>query len=81
MYTTAKGLGDRKKQIIQFIHDFRQQNTYAPTVREIAEGVNLSSVSTVQRHLINLVEKGYIETEQQKPRTIRLTEKALDFTT
>ncbi|MEB2279703.1 helix-turn-helix domain-containing protein [Lysinibacillus xylanilyticus] len=76
MYTTSKGLGDRKKQIIQFIHDFRQQNTYAPTVREIAEGVSLSSVSTVQRHLINLVEKGYIEMEQQKPRTIRLTEMA-----
>ncbi|MFJ6264382.1 LexA family protein [Lysinibacillus xylanilyticus] len=77
MYTTAKGLGDRKKLIIQFIHDFRQRNTYAPTVREIADGVNLSSVSTVQRHLIGLVEKGYIEMEQQKPRTIRLTEKAL----
>jgi len=80
MNTTAKGLGDRKRQIILFIHDFRQQNTFAPTVREIAEGVSLSSVSTVQRHLINLVEKGYIEMEQQKPRTIRLTEKALqDF--
>ncbi|MGE7129194.1 LexA family protein [Lysinibacillus xylanilyticus] len=76
MYTTVKGLGDRKKLIIQFIYDFRQQNTYAPTVREIADGVNLSSVSTVQRHLIGLVEKGYIEMEQQKPRTIRLTEKA-----
>ncbi|MGE8004352.1 LexA family protein [Lysinibacillus sp. NPDC093216] len=80
MNTTAKGLGERKKQIIQFIHDFRQQNTYAPTIREIAAGVSLTSVSTVQRHLNGLVEKGYIEMEQQKPRTIRLTEKALDMT-
>lgn len=80
MNTTVKGLGDRKKQIIQFINDFRQQNTYAPTVREIADGVNLSSISTVQRHLTGLVEKGYIEMEQFKPRTIRLTDKALqDF--
>ena len=81
MNTTVKGLGDRKKQIIQFINDFRQQNTYAPTVREIADGVNLSSVSTVQRHLTGLVEKGYIEMEQFKPRTIRLTDKVLDITT
>jgi repressor LexA len=81
MYTTAKGLGDRKKQIIQFIHDFRQQNTFAPTVREIAEGVSLSSVSTAQTHLNGLVEKGYVEMEKSKSRTIRLTEKALDMTT
>ncbi|WP_342535699.1 helix-turn-helix domain-containing protein [Lysinibacillus sp. FSL K6-1151] len=81
MNTTVRGLGDRKKQIIQFINDFRQQNTYAPTVREIADGVNLSSVSTVQRHLTSLVEKGYIEMEQFKPRTIRLTDKAIDMTT
>ncbi|MGE7092572.1 LexA repressor [Lysinibacillus sp. NPDC048646] len=80
MNTTAKGLGDRKKQIIHFINEFRQQHTFAPTVREIADGVNLTSTSTVQKHLIGLVEKGYIEIEQFKPRTIRLTEKALDTT-
>lgn len=77
MNTTVKGLGERKKQIIQFIHVFRQQHTFAPTVREIGEGVNLASSSTVQNHITWLVEQGYIELEKTKPRTIRLTEKAL----
>lgn len=77
MNTSIKGLGARKKQIIQFIHEFRQQHTYAPTVREIADGVNLLSSSTTQNHINWLVEQGYIELEKAKPRTIRLTEKAL----
>ncbi|MFJ7647747.1 LexA family protein [Lysinibacillus sp. NPDC097279] len=80
MNTTVKGLGDRKKQIIQFIHDFKQQHTYAPTVREIAIGVHLASTSTVQSHINGLVEKGYIELDKSKTRTIRLTEKALVIT-
>ena len=77
MNTTVKGLGNRKKQIIQFIHDFRQQHAFPPTVREIGEGVSLASSSTVHHHITWLVEQGYIELEKMRPRTIRLTEKAL----
>lgn len=80
MKKSAEDLSERKKQIIRYISDFRQQHTFAPTVREIAEGVNLSSTSTVQRHINWLVGKGYIELEPSKPRTIRLTEKATAMT-
>jgi len=62
----------RQQAIIDFIRDYPHH--YAPSVREIAVGVGLSSSSTVHQHLIKLEELGFIERKPNSPRCIVLTE-------
>lgn len=66
---------ERQQAILDFIRDYPHQ--YPPTVREIGEGVGLSSSSTVHHHLTELVNKGYIERRPNSPRCIALTDKCL----
>ena len=47
----------RQQQILSFIQDFHGKNHWAPSVREIADGVGLYSTSTVQNHLVKMQEK------------------------
>lgn len=51
----------RERQILEFVAQFIQRHGYAPTLKEIGEGVGLSSVATVHEHLSKLETKGYIK--------------------
>lgn len=51
----------RERQILEFVAQFIQRHGYAPTLREIGEGVGLSSVATVHEHLYKLEKKGFIK--------------------
>lgn len=70
---------DRPLQILRFIHEAVKQHGYPPTVREICEAVNLSSTSTVHRHLSNLEGDGYIFKDSTKPRALEITDKGLSI--
>lgn len=62
----------RQKQIYDFIKGYTEENSYPPSMREIAEGVGLSSSSTVHGHLSRMKRKGYVDFEPSRPRTLRL---------
>ncbi|MEO2202357.1 winged helix-turn-helix transcriptional regulator [Paenibacillus pabuli] len=47
-------------KILIFVNRFARENGYAPTIREIADNVGLSSVSTVHTHLLSLEKDGLI---------------------
>ena len=53
-------LKDRDKAILEFIKRFMLENGFTPTMREICEGVGMSSTSSVFMHFERLVELGYI---------------------
>jgi len=46
-----------------------------PTIPEIAQAVGLKSYQTVHHHLTKLEEGGYVEREQGRPRTTKVTDK------
>lgn len=71
----SQALTPRQAQILNFIRDFTAKHGYAPTIREIGNGVGLASSSTTHTHVENLKRKGMLTVEYDKPRTIRLTEK------
>ncbi|GMA54421.1 hypothetical protein GCM10025857_57780 [Alicyclobacillus contaminans] len=54
----AKRTENRQTEILKFIHTCVGQKGYPPTVREIGEGVSLSSTSTVHGHLARLEKRG-----------------------
>ncbi len=62
-----------KQQIIyDYISNFINEHGFPPTIREIANGVNLSSSATVHAHLKNLEKKGYLNVSNNKNRAIEL---------
>ena len=57
---------------LTFIKKYIATHSISPTIREICDGVGLSSPSTVLAHVENLKNKGYLTTIDNKCRTIRL---------
>jgi repressor LexA len=51
----------KQKQILDFISQYIQINGYSPTLQEIANVMNLSSLATVHEHLQALERKGVIK--------------------
>ncbi len=75
----------RQKQILGFIRQYIQTKGTAPTLKEIAEAIGVSSLATVHEHLGTLEYKGLIRRRTGKTRGIELvgqifgiTEKSLE---
>jgi len=54
-------LYEKQRQIIDFISQFIQKYSFAPSLRDIAEAMNLSSLATVHEHIQTLVKKGVLK--------------------
>lgn len=65
-------LTKRQEDTLRFIKEYIVSHGYPPTVREIAEAIDVSSPATVQAHLDRLADKGYIKRGSNKNRTIEL---------
>ncbi len=70
----------RQRQIVDFIQQYIQANSTAPTLRQIADAIGVSSLATVHEHLASLQYKGIIKRKPGKNRSIELVDKTLDFT-
>ena len=66
-------LSPKQQQIYDYILSFSQENGYPPSVREIAQAVDLRSPSTVHFHLKGLREAGLISQAEGKTRAITVT--------
>ncbi|MBO4422667.1 MAG: transcriptional repressor LexA [Clostridia bacterium] len=66
------GLSKKEKQIYEYIKEMINAEGYSPSVRDISTALGIKSTSTVHLHLHRLEEKGYIQKEQGKSRTIRV---------
>lgn len=51
----------KQKQILDFIKQYIEKYGYSPTLSEIADSINVSSLATVHEHLQILVSKGVIK--------------------
>lgn len=63
-------LTKRQKEIYDYIADFVQRNGYSPSFEEIGEGMGLSSLATVHKHISNLEKKGLLKRGYNKSRSI-----------
>jgi len=69
------GVPPTRLRILNFIRKFLDKRDYAPTVRDIARGCNISTPSVVQYHLNTLERQGYIRRDPEVFRSIRLMER------
>lgn len=65
-------LTKRQKQVLDFITQFIELHGYAPSYREMAASLDMSSVATVASHVETLVEKGYLGKGAGQARSIQL---------
>lgn len=63
-----------QREILNKIKLFMKTNGYAPTIRELCLFTKRNSPATIHCHLKNLKEKGYIDFNNNKNRTVRLIE-------
>lgn len=65
---------------MEFIQQYIQANGVAPTLRQIAEAIGVSSLATVHEHLAALETKGLLKKRHGRARAIELTGPSIDFT-
>ncbi|KKW44953.1 MAG: LexA repressor [Parcubacteria group bacterium GW2011_GWA2_56_7] len=67
----------KQTEVLHFVQTFIEHEGYAPSYREIADGLGLASPSTVHGHIQALREKGYLEMgEEGEARSIEVVEQA-----
>jgi len=71
-------LTPKQKDILTFIEKFIGENDYAPSYREIAEHFGFSSVATVAEHIENLKLKGYLASDDNSYRSLKVTDVTVD---
>ncbi len=62
----------RQRQVYDFIAEFVQKNQYSPSFEEIGDGLGLSSLATVHKHITNLEKKGLLNRDYNRSRSIDL---------
>lgn len=65
-------LNAKLQQLLDFLETFMANNGYAPSIRDIAQGLHIASFTTVKQRLDALVELGHIERVAGYARGIKL---------
>jgi repressor LexA len=65
------GLSVRQKQLYDFIDGFVRENGYAPSIKDIAEGVGIGN-STAAAHLNAMRKKHRVTWRERTPRSLRV---------
>lgn len=52
-----------RQRILEFIILYLEEHGYPPSRREIARGIGIKSVSTIQNHIMKMLEMGMLETD------------------
>ncbi|MDR0462890.1 MAG: transcriptional repressor LexA [Pseudomonadales bacterium] len=73
----AVTLYNKQKQIYDFLCQYIQKNDFAPTLREIADAMGVSSAATIHEHLSALEYKGLIKRSKGKNRSLELVNRTM----
>jgi repressor LexA len=68
----SEPLTQLEKRVYHYMIDFLAENTYQPSIREIARRFRIKSTKTVSDLLHSLETKGYIEREESRSRGVRI---------
>jgi len=62
----------RQRQVYDYISRFVSEKGYSPSFEEIGDGLGLSSLATVHKHISNLEKKGLLTRDYNRSRSIDL---------
>src|SRR5689334_7852645 len=61
-----------ERRVYHYLIDFLAENTYQPSIRDIAKKFRIKSTKTVSDLLQALASKGYIQREESRSRGVRI---------
>jgi repressor LexA len=67
----AQGI-DRRRAILKFVRSYVKKNGFAPSIAEIAEGVDLASKTAVRHHLEVLKSEKWVTWTDGKYRSLQV---------
>jgi len=67
-----ENLTTRQKEVLNLLYGFIDEKGYQPSIREIANELNVKSTNSIWKILLALEKKGYIEKIDKKNRSIKL---------
>ncbi len=73
-----KQLTEKQEKIYAYVAGYILDNSYSPTLQEIAEKIHISP-QAVSMHLKSLRDKGWIEFNGKKHRSIELVPKIQEY--
>jgi repressor LexA len=62
----------RQKQVLDYLVSFINKHGYSPSFEEIGEGLGLSSLATVHKHMETLEKKGFIRRGYNQSRSVEV---------
>ena len=63
-----------RPEILAFVRDYWQEWGYAPSMRDVRDGLGFSSTSVVRYKLVRLRMDGLVEFDSKRARTLRVRE-------
>ena len=72
-------LTKKQKMMLDFIDGFIKGNGYSPTLREIMRALGYKSVSTVAKHVDNLVSAGLLDKRDGEVRSLAVRSSEKEF--
>ena len=69
----------RQSQVLKFVHNFWEENDYSPSLKEIQDGLEITSYTSVAQCCNGLIERGYIYKDKYKKRSLNLTDQGESF--
>lgn len=63
---------NKQEEVFQFVVEYLEAHSYAPSIREIGEAVGLKSTATVYYHLTALQQQGRLNMDRDKKRSITI---------
>ena len=61
---------DKQERLLNFILDFHKEHGYSPSIREMAQGMGVSSPSTIKAMLDRLEAKGMLTKSSGRARSL-----------
>ena len=71
-YAAGMAITRRQRELYDFLSRFVAEKGYSPSFEEIKEGMGLSSLATVHKHVTNLEKKGLLTRDYNRSRSIDL---------
>ena len=78
--TTRKGDPPTAKQaqVLHFVVDYYDEHGYLPTLRFIADRLNIPNIGSVQSHVKALIKRGYLTRNTEGSRYFSLTSEGME---
>jgi len=65
-----RGLSGKQREVLEVVQAWKQEHGQAPTVRELAGRLGVSSTATIHQHLTALEGKGYLARRRYRHRSL-----------